>query len=325
MRLTLFTTTLLLCFFNLSAQEPIASYDFFEDATDASGNQFNGEIVGASFCEGQNGENESAIFFGGNDYVNVGDNLDFGTGDFSISIWVNVSEFEGLSGGNNGGKILNKGLSSIGEPSLAGYGIRALDQNNQNTLRFEIGGELNGIQFIDFTEAVVDTWYHLVCLRTNNQISMFVDCELVSTIDLIVPELNVDTNLSLTFGCTYRGPNDISTFYNGKLDNCKIYDFALSETEIFTDCEAASVNVENTSIKPIRTLYPNPTSDFVNISGNQILNNTYTVSSLDGKQLMRSKLIGNQINVGNLNPGLYMITVTNSQGEISTRSKIAVN
>ena len=66
----------------------IAHYTFDGNVLDSSGNNFDGIIegTGTTFTTGQIGQ---AITFDGNGWVRVADDpaLEFGTGDFTVSLW----------------------------------------------------------------------------------------------------------------------------------------------------------------------------------------------------------------------------------------------
>lgn len=58
-------------------------------------------------------------------------------------------------------------------------------------------------------------------------------------------------------------------------------------------------------------IYPNPTSDFLNISTDEILEK-YQIFDLKGKEVLKGKLETNQINVAPLQNGVYILKIKNS-------------
>lgn len=74
------------------------------------------------------------------------------------------------------------------------------------------------------------------------------------------------------------------------------------------------------------TVYPNPARNFVNISANGIANGFVHIYSTTGK-VVAQKAIANgtsKVNVNNLDNGVYIYTIQNSQGEILKTSKLVI-
>ncbi len=84
----------------------------------------------------------------------------------------------------------------------------------------------------------------------------------------------------------------------------------------------ANNNTEITQTEKLK-VYPNPVSDFVNLSVKGILEkqNVVNVIDVNGKVVMTTKLNSNlqQINVSTLPKGVYMITVNNGGSKINTK------
>ena len=76
-------------------------------------------------------------FNGSNDYVYVGNVNNLGTSDFTIESWVYINSTIG-----NGNKIINKGITSVGVPSNAGYALRA-SKTAPDEIEFQIGNAMN--------------------------------------------------------------------------------------------------------------------------------------------------------------------------------------
>ena len=97
----------------------VAYYPFNGNADDESGNGNNGTVNGATLTTGRNGNTDGAYNFDGtDDYINAGDrdDFDFGTSDFSFSLWVKPQ------GENHNRYCLTK--DSVPEPNSYGIGTR---------------------------------------------------------------------------------------------------------------------------------------------------------------------------------------------------------
>lgn len=66
------------------------------------------------------------------------------------------------------------------------------------------------------------------------------------------------------------------------------------------------------------SIYPNPSSDFIAISGESIEGN-YTIYTFDGRTIKSGKLANNRISVSNLNSGMYLLNITSQQNTLSKR------
>ena len=67
------------------------------------------------------------------------------------------------------------------------------------------------------------------------------------------------------------------------------------------------------------SLYPNPVSDILNISGNTT-ELSITIYDILGKQVMRSRIF-NSLDVSSLTDGIYLVELSNSQ-KTTTRKLI---
>jgi hypothetical protein len=107
-------------------------------ATDIVGAS-NGTIVGATTgATGQVGE--AYNFSGANDYVDLGNALDPGTGSFSVSCWIKGDSFTGLH------RILdNRGTGANG--SVQGWFLRVGDSTGDRELRFHIDSGSGSVNF----------------------------------------------------------------------------------------------------------------------------------------------------------------------------------
>lgn len=213
-----------------------AYFPFAGNAKEVGNSQSDGQVSGAQLVENMNlVANQAYLFDGMNYYISYGDNFDLGDQDFTISTWVNVAVFEGLKPGTStrGASIINKGITIYGTPSRSGYGLMAQELDGANMFGFFIGG--NNQVFFTRSEGgfLEDTWYNVVGKREGDTISLFVNGELISEIN--VPEgLNTNTNVPFTFGTTDKLGNDVAgtSYFNGKIDESKIYLKALTNSEI---------------------------------------------------------------------------------------------
>jgi hypothetical protein len=165
-------------------------------------------------------------FDGIDDYVDVGDpsSLDFGTGDFSVAFW--IFSHQGDNSITNA-RVMSKGG---GSSSSAGYGIFQNLQSGGVTFYISDGeGGGDGVDRILISGGTVaqNEWHHIVMQRSSStSMEIYVDGVLIST--GTPPDGSIDTSSSLIFGAL----STTSLFWNGTLDDIKIFDRGLNGTEI---------------------------------------------------------------------------------------------
>jgi prepilin-type N-terminal cleavage/methylation domain-containing protein len=211
----------------------VGKWDFDEGsgstATDTSGYGNHGTISGAAYSTstphslvGSGTGKYSLSFDGVSNYVQVArdSTLEFGTGDFTLSQWIKVS---GDSGSPQ--TVLSKRGSG---PNW--YTIYI--QNGTGSSRLEIASGKNaystGVNLID------NVWHNVVWVRRAGSgacvVSVYVDGK---KIDLSVcgdmTGTVTDTTANLVFG---RYPLSAVEFFNGLIDDVRIYNAALTATEI---------------------------------------------------------------------------------------------
>lgn len=201
---------------SLSAQDPVAQYEFTGSAKDGSANKNHAIVNGANLVSDRFGWSGRAFHFDGVQSSVTAPNSDaLNSGAATISFWINPASFPGQGEVyimSNGGwqdrwKI---SLPSHGKPVFTTHsgGNCCSDMDSGSPL------ELN-------------TWTHLVMVHDGAKDIIYVN-------GVQTNEKNVAGNLDATtrlFGIGYD-PNDQNYFFNGDLDDVFIYDVALSSAEV---------------------------------------------------------------------------------------------
>lgn len=247
----------------------VAYYPLDGDATDQSGNNLDGTIFGAVSTSDRFGLPNTALNFDGeDDYILVEDDdlLDFGTGTFAVSLWVKASN-------PNGGSqmLLQKGDSG---PGAGQFWFRIKDFTPSITFKFSTtegnppATELTSTQSL-FND---EKWHHIVVQRLANRLEFWLDCQLVEELTDI-PNRNVDGSGNLIIGAQNAFLNgmipEIHNFFNGSLDEIRVYNRALTPIEI--------LEVSNTYCPDILTLENDldfclyQASGTINTSGNIVV------------------------------------------------------
>jgi hypothetical protein len=150
-------------------------------------------------------------------YVNIEDNndLDFGTGAFTMECWV-TAKYE--SQGSSINVILSLGGNGAGSSSAA------LVSHSTNKL----GGYVGGSTLDADSSFTIGDWYHVAIARDGNGLcTLYIDSEAQS--DTETNQNNI-TNSDVKF--IGRSSWNVQRDYNGIIDDVKIYNKALTQAEI---------------------------------------------------------------------------------------------
>ncbi|MDJ0745571.1 MAG: SGNH/GDSL hydrolase family protein [Xenococcaceae cyanobacterium MO_167.B27] len=167
---------------------------------------------------------DDGLFFDGvNDFVEVADNdaLDFGIGDFSLSTWIKTTDVTGTD------VILDKRVEQSG--AVQGYVL----YNFGGNLGFQLA-DGNGFTNYISDVSIADGDWHFVTVTVDrdstNGGKWYVDGELVDSFNPTGRQGSLSNSNSLTLG--RRSDSSSPGYFNGSLDEVKLFDSALSSTEI---------------------------------------------------------------------------------------------
>jgi hypothetical protein len=206
-------------------QDLVAHFEFEEgggsDAEDSAhgntGNIVNGGNWTTNSAVGGLALDLSNDAEGNNSYIHVPDNplYDFGTGEFSISLWYNMS-------------TPTETVRLIGniDPGMGGTGFALRAQANGD-FSFERSDGI--ITFYDYSSGVVmdGEWHHLtVTVETDGAVEFFVD-GIPTTSSFTTSVVNVNSSDPLTIGAVDAVTGD----FEGALDDVRMFSRALTRTE----------------------------------------------------------------------------------------------
>jgi hypothetical protein len=213
---------------DVSAKLPIeglvAYFPFNGNAVDESiNNENNGQInvVGATLTTDRFGEQNSAYYFNGkNNYISI---KALYLHNFSISCWINIKQVNPSN--------LNAIISNIGgdEPYKGYKGFEFRVEPN-NTLMLVTGNVRTWVSPVTYNKLADNTWYHVVATSDDDlsSISIYINSALITSYRLTNFTDNLDNILLGT-----RNPKVWNGgWYNGKLDDIRIYNRAINQEEI---------------------------------------------------------------------------------------------
>ena len=214
-------------------------------AYDSSGYHNNGTVYGASWTSGKV---DGALSFNGlNNYVDCGNNETLDpTQGATIEAWVRLSQLPSTAG-----HIM----------SIAGRSGVATDLDMQtetdNRFKFFIGP---GVVVVSNTIAETNKWYHIAgTYQANNNTKIYVNGVLEKTTPIGVTRGTNPNKFWIGESGYWSG-----RFFNGTIDEVKIYNRALSAEEIAAEYISASIS---------------PSSDVMDVGQSQLFNSSVTGGS----------------------------------------------
>jgi hypothetical protein len=196
---------------------------------DSSGNGNHGSGFGnTSFVNGIHGQ--AFDFDGSGDYISVAHSNDFnfGTGDFSVTFWVN---FDIIS--SNGSGIIDK--DAFSDPSTSqfeGWLFNSCDGCGG------VGWETRDVPGLqrhnryERSNFAPGTWYNFTSTRENNALRLYIDGILVEEV-AEAAATNVNNSVDLIIGAL-RPSGSSAQFLDGQVDDVAVFNHALSQNEVTT-------------------------------------------------------------------------------------------
>lgn len=144
--------------------------------------------------------------------------LEFGTGDFTISLWIKLETLPSAAGGNF--YVIDKHTAGVFE----GYFLY-LD-NADDKIKFAILDGAGGFDLcISNAALIAATWYHIIAERASGVMTLYVDTSAQTDTELNTED--VDTGDDIRIGAT----STPSSYFDGLIDEVRIDSRALSQTE----------------------------------------------------------------------------------------------
>jgi hypothetical protein len=315
----------------VSAQIPtnglVAYFPFTGNANDLSGNANNGTVNGATLTADRFGNLNSAYSFNGtSNYISVNDNASLRLTSFALSAWVFYS-----SNITTVSEILHKDTYPYN------YGINS-NANSKVAGFFGSNGSFQNM--VSTTSSPFGQWHHIALTHNGTTAKLFVDNVFIDSL--------VAGNVTTSTGMLYIGAlTGTQYFYNGKIDDIRIYNRAVNLTELnalynegvcfqsITVTDTLIINANITGFNPISyantiKIFPNPTHDQITINyGNYSAMTGYTLKITNslGQVMFTSPINQAQSTIslstwtGN---GIYFVNIIDATGNIIDIKKIVL-
>jgi len=202
-------------------------------AGDSSSNNNVGRLVGNPQWQPSAGKIGGALEFDGFDYVDCGNDssLDI-TEQITVATWVKMND----AGNSQFQPYITKGDYTYG-----------LKHHSRNVIEFVIyDGRFWQVAHFPVDSSFNNVWHHVAGIYDGNKLKLYVDGKLEVTTAYEGSIASSTYNLNIGSNSEARG-----RFYNGAIDDVRVYNYALSEKEIEMLCRVKAIKPHPSNDKTI--------------------------------------------------------------------------
>jgi uncharacterized protein (TIGR02145 family) len=294
-----------------------AFYPFNGNANDESGNHHNGVINGATLTFDRFGNSDKAYYFNGEGNSIIINDFNLNPMAMTITCWVKVMR-------NYGWQDIISKYSFWGDMEIS---LQAIENNYQSSCT--IDGRWSSFQPLPFEINADTSSYDFLAVVYNGKKFDIYKNDILDTSYLISGKIS-NNNIPMVFGKYAGDCGDLEKYYfNGKLDDIRIYNRALNTAEIQalynenTSIGSPGINDQNNNFGSLPTaitenrnepikIYPNPATNILYISNADKA--FASVFDLHGRLLLKEQVSngGYSLNVSGLARGIYVIKLIGS-------------
>jgi len=285
------------------SQTPIAFYPFNGNVNDESGNGENGTFINATSVADRFGNIGKAYSFNGNgDYLKLPNIV---SRSFTVNFWVKTTQ-QAISGSywHNGNGLV--------DAEVCGY------VNDWGTSLIDGGKVAFGIGPDDITIKSLSTindnkWYMVSATRDfpSGAFKLYINGNLENSGITGLNELNSAEYIGV--GNDPCGIGSNTRWFAGSLDDIKIFNRVLSDSELQLLWEEGGYSAVNKSIIDEFVVFPNPSSGVINLRiNNNEIPDKLDIFDINGRVCFTSNnwVHDRKIDLSGLRKGLYLIHVT---------------
>jgi len=209
----------------------IAYFPFTGNTQDASGNGNNGVLNGATLTTDRFGNANSAYNFINTGFGTLGDqiyipyNSSFNVNNLSISLWVNPSTI------NTGGAMINRYEGGYANSNSQAWQFLLVNNNPYAVLDAASTTNSQNVDSLS-THSIIpmNTWTHLVFTFNGSTLLIYTNGNLTASLNQTFV-LNTNSTSGISIGQSRQANGNWDNF-NGDLDEIRVYNRVLTQTEI---------------------------------------------------------------------------------------------
>lgn len=302
----------------------VAHWNFNGNANDVSGHNLNGIVSGATLSAGYNGIANTAYKFNGiNNFIDVPSNSLLNLDTFSICALVKPAGY--YSGACHANSIMIMGSDQ--DTALSTYALyfsnaayyggcvsSALDHETFYGLAHHVQGSSATIAYASSDTIKLNTWYCVTVTYSKDTVRTYVDGILQNKQSMLNTFLPIFDTLGI--GYYRRGVVQYPYWFNGIMDDIRLYNRPLSAAEVGLYCDTAKMlplDVNQQTYLPEEMLIsPNPARNFISIQFPAYTGicNVKLLNTL-GQVIaeINSDAIALKLDMSNLPAGIYIVRV----------------
>lgn len=286
----------------------IAEYDFNNTYNNSNGNTPFSANAGTSFVNDRQGNPNNAININQNSTSASIVGLPASNNPRSISIWAKLNNFS-IFGYNHLYGYGTAGNSTGNGGSLLGSNI--VNGNATTTSIGHLGYSNNHLQSV--TGYDFKNWNHFIFVYDGSISKVYINGTLAGS----TPKTwnTIVTANTFTLG-GFFGEN----YFDGSLDDLKIYNFAVTDSEATSLYNNNSLATTNQITKNQRVIiYPNPAKEAFTIDmENEV--KSIEIYTFQGQKVMTA--VQKNVSISNLQSGIYLVRIESVNSEVSTQKLI---
>lgn len=209
----------------------VSRWEFEQDVTDSWGSNDGTDNTSAGYATGHIG-NYAKDFDGTDDYVEVPDDASLQLETFTVAAWINP---DGALTGTN---------TTLGpcrwEGGVGGNNNYLVFINGSDELEGRFNSGDGPISVVYSTLPSADTWTHLAFAFDGSQMRLYVDGNRVA--DTNTTAIPVTGSFPVQMGVRSEGGNGAVGWFDGQLDDPRIYNKGLGDTEVSNLYNSGSID-----------------------------------------------------------------------------------